>query len=138
MIVREKIEKLTRSWYGYSLFAAVVSLLSVRASGALALTIGLGLSIVFNAIALVISLAIVTFFGRKLMARSNATRMFLIVFSALFAVLGVLGTLSGAWAFLHDWSLSTVLGVVLTASATLLHARSFRVLNETAVRAYFV
>lgn len=53
-------------------------------------------------------------------------------------MLGALGVLSGAWAFLHEWSLAAILDVVLMATCTMLNARSFRVLTDTAVRSYFV
>jgi hypothetical protein len=138
MDAKQKIEGLTRSWYGYALFAAIVSVLSFRASGVFSLMFGLGISIVINAIGLVISIAIVTFLGRSLLRRSGGTRVFLVVLSALFCVLGVLGSLSSAWGFLQTWSLASLLNAVLMVSCTSLNARSFRVLTETSVRAYFV
>lgn len=138
MTPKEKLEQLTRTWYGYSVFAALVSVLSLRASGVLSLAIGLGVLIAVNAVGLVLGIAFQTWLGRKLVARSSGTRLFLVVFSGLFAVLGVLSTLTAAWAFLHEWSLAALGEVVLAAVATTLNARSFRVLNETAVRAYFV
>jgi hypothetical protein len=138
MNAKQKIEHLTRSWYGYSLFAALLSVLSLRASGVLSLAIGLGVSIVLNAIGLVLSIAIVTFLGRKLLHRSSATRVFLVVFSGLFFVLGVLGTLGAGWDVLRSWSLASLCNLVMMASCTMLNGRSFRVLTETSVRAYFV
>jgi hypothetical protein len=138
MTPRQKIEWLTRSWYGYSLFAALLSLLSIRASGVLSLAIGLGVSVVINAIVLVISIAMVTFLGRKLLHRSSGTRLFLVVVSGLFCVLGALATLSGGWDFLRSWSLASLCNVVLMASCTVLNARSLRILTDTSVRAYFV
>jgi hypothetical protein len=138
MNAKQKIEGLTRSWYGYSLVAAVLSVLSLRASGVLSLAIGLGISIVLNAIGLLISVAVVTFLGRKLVHRSSATRTFLVVFSAIFFVLGAIATVTAGWDFLTTWSLATLCNVVLMASCTLLNGRSFRVLTETSVKAYFV
>jgi len=138
MNAKQKIEQLTRSWYGYSVFAALLSVLSLRASGVLSLAIGLGLSIAMNAIGLAISIAIVTFLGRKLVHRSSATRTFLVVFSGLFCVLGALGTLGAGWQMLHEWSLASLCSLVMMAGSTTLNARSFRVLGETSVRAYFV
>jgi hypothetical protein len=138
MNAKQKIEQLTRSWYGYALFAALLSVLSIRADGVLSLMIGLGLSIVLNAVGLVLSIAFTAWLGRRLLHRSNGTRLFLVVFSGLFSVLGTLGTLSGAWAFLTSWTLASACSVVLCASCTLLNFRSFRVLTETSVRAYFV
>jgi hypothetical protein len=64
--------------------------------------------------------------------------MFLVIWSGLFFVLGILGTLSAGWDFLHTWSLAGVCNVVLMAVCTMMNGRSFRVLNETSVKAYFV
>ncbi len=138
MTPKQKIEALTRSWYGYSLFAAVLAVLSIRASGPLSLMVGLGLSIAINGVLLVLSLALVAFLGRKLLHRSNGTRVFLVVVSGLGAVLGALGTLNGAWQFLQQWSIAAALNVLLLAACTMVNARSFRTLTETGTRSYFV
>jgi hypothetical protein len=138
MTAKQKIEALTRSWYGYSVFAALVSVLAVRASGPLSLMIGLGLSVALNLVALVISVAIITFFGRKLLHKSNGTRIFLVVVSGLGTVLSVLGVTTSAWQFLHEWSLAAICSIVLGIGCVMLNARSFKVLTETGVRAYFV
>jgi hypothetical protein len=138
MTAKQKIEGLTRSWYGYSLFAAILSVLSFSASGLFALAFGLGVSVVLNAVALVLSIAVVAFLGRKLVARSSATRMFLVVVSALVSVLGALATLEGVWTFFGAWSIASACSIVMAACCTMLNVRSFRVLTETSVRAYFV
>lgn len=138
MNAKQKITQLTNSWYGYSLFAAALSVLSIRASGVLSLAIGLTFSIAINVVGLVISIAIVTFFGRKLLASSRPTRLFLVVISGLCTLFGAFGTLAAAWGFLHLWSLSALLQIVLSAAWTMMCARSFAVLGETDVRAHFV
>ena len=138
MNAKQKIEQLTRSWYGYSVFAAILSVFSLRASGVLSLAIGLGISIVANVIGLCISVAIITFLGRSLLGRSRGMRMFLVVFSGLFFVLGVLGTLGASWDLLRGPSLAGLCSVVLMAACTMMNGRSFRTLTETSVRAYFV
>ena len=160
MTPRQRIEGLTRSWYGYSVFAAMLSVLGIRASGPLSLVIGLGMSIVINTIGLVISIAVVTWLGRKLAVYHmqpeenadfalspdgrhyvlNGTKMWISnsAWADLFTVLGALGVLGGLWAFLHEWSLASILDVVLMAACTMLNARSFRVLSDTGVRSYFV
>jgi hypothetical protein len=138
MNAKQKLGHLTNSWYGYSLFAAVVSVLGIRASGLLSFAIGFGLTVAFNAVGFVISVAIVTFFGRKLLSGSGGTRLFLVVVSGLCTVLGALGTLGAAWLFLHDWSLATLLEIAASGAWTMLCARSFAVLGETDVRAHFV
>jgi hypothetical protein len=138
MTAKQKIEGLTRSWYGYSLFAAILSVLSFSASGLFALAFGLGVSIALNAVALVFSIAVVAFLGRKLVTRSSATRTFLVVVSALFSALGALATLEGVWTFFGAWSIASACSIVMAACCTMLNVRSFRVLTETSVRAYFV
>jgi hypothetical protein len=137
MNAKQKIERLTNAWYGYSVFSAVVSLFGLRASGPLAYAIGFGFSIAASVIALLVSLAIVTFFGRMLIGRSSATRTFLVFFSGLFTLLGVFGVFSSSWAFLQEWSLAALSSAVLSVAGTMMNLRSFRVLRETSVRAYF-
>jgi hypothetical protein len=135
---KQKIEGLTNSWYGYSLFAAVLGVFSVRASGPFALMIGLGMSVVINAVALVIALAIVGLLGRALVRRSSGTRSFLVFVSGLFTLLGVLATVGAGWDFLRSWSLSGVLSIVTMAACTMMNARSFNVLTDKSVKAYCV
>jgi hypothetical protein len=137
MNARQKIERLTNSWYGYALFTAVLSVFSVRASGIFSLAIGLGMTLVMNAIALVISIAFITFFGRGLIGKSAGMRRFLVFMSGLFTLLGVLGTLAAGWDFLRDWSIAGLLSIVASAACTVMNARSYNVLTQTSVKAYF-
>jgi len=138
MNAKQKLEKLTNAWYGYALFTCVLSFFSIRASGMLAFAIGLGFTVVVSAIGLVISIAITTFFGRALIRRSAGTRAFLVFVSGLCTLLGVLGTLAAGWGFLTHWSIANLLTIVTAAAWTMMNARSFNVLTETGVRAYFV
>jgi hypothetical protein len=138
MTARQKLQTLSNSWYGYALFCALVSLFQIRATGILSMAIGLTLSLVLNAVMLVISLALVTFFARKLLARSSATRAFLVFVSGLCTVLGVLGTAGAAWAFLGHWSFAGIVSIALGAISVWMNARSFGVLTTRDVKAYFI
>ena len=74
MTARDKIEKLTNSWYGFALLSAAWSLFQN----------GIGVfSVVGGAISLVFSLALTYFIGKRLLARSSLTRTFLLVVSVL-------------------------------------------------------
>jgi len=107
------------------LFAAILSVLSFSTSGLFALAFGLGVSIGVNAVALVFSIAVVAFLGRKLVARSSATRTFLVVVSALFSVLGVLATLDGVWTFFGAWAIASACSIVMAGCCAMLNVRSF-------------
>jgi amino acid transporter len=61
-----------------------------------------------------------------------------VVVSALFSVLGVLATLDGVWTFFGAWSIASACSIVMAGCCAMLNVRSFRVLTETSVRAYFV
>ncbi len=137
MTAKQKLETLTHGWYGYAVFAALVSVFQLRASGLVAMAFGLVLSVALNLVALVISFAIIAFFGRSLARRSSGTRAFLVVASAIFTLLGVLGTLAAGWDFLRHWSLAHLAAVVLSGACTMMNARSFNVLTDRAVKAYF-
>jgi hypothetical protein len=138
MSPERKIETLTRAWYGYAFFAAVLSVFSLRANGLLGYMLGLPFAAAINFVVFLISCAITGFFGRRLMAKSNGTRRFLVFVSALFTLLGVLSTLTGSWAFLTQWSLASLVTAILAGTSTVMNARSYNVLTETSVRAYFV
>lgn len=137
MQAKQKLEGLTNAWYGYALFTAVISIFSLRANGVFAMAVGLAMTIVLNAIVLAISIAIITFLGRALVGRSSATRTFLVVVSAIFTLLGILGTVSAAWDFLRYWSIPHLLSIVLAACSTFMNARSFNVLMDRSVKSYF-
>jgi hypothetical protein len=133
---KKTIQGLTNAWYGYSVFATLSSVLGIRAYGIVAATFALSIWAVFAAIGFVISLVFVTFFSRKLLARSNATRLFLFVISGLLALLGGLSALNAAWAFLHFWTLSLLVHMALAIVYAWMCGRSFTALGGESVRAY--
>jgi predicted RND superfamily exporter protein len=134
MNAKQKIERLTSGWYGYAVFATGLSIVGLLGSGMVSMAVGL----VFNAVGLVLSLALTAFLGRKLVRKSSGTRKLLVVLSAVVCVFGVLATVGAAWDMLQERSIASLCTVVIMASCTMLNGRSFRVLRETSVRAYFV
>ena len=140
MNAKQKIEGLTRSWYGYSVFAALLSDTEpARLERPFAPPSAWEFSIVLNAIVLVVADRVPDLprtQAREPGERDAHPRDLL---GRLFCVLGTLSTLTAGRGFLHEWSLATVQRIVLRrTSSTMLNARSFRVLTETSVRAYFV
>jgi hypothetical protein len=137
MTAKQDLENLSHSWYGYVVCAALFSVFGLRASGIFTFAIGLSIWMVINAFMLVVALAVVTFLSRRLLARSSGTRVFLIVVSALFAVLGTLTFLDEGRMFLSYWSLSLLLRMAATAVGVMMNARSFAILMRPNVRRYF-
>ena len=137
MTAKEKLENLSHSWLGYAVCSALFSVFGLRASGIISFAVGFSIWAVVNAVFLAITLGMMLFFSRKLMARSSATRSFLIVASGLFTVLGALSLASQGRMFLHYWTLGSVVQIALTGVSIAMNARSFAVLNSSKVRAYF-
>jgi hypothetical protein len=125
MTAQKKLEQLTDSWYGFTFFAAIISLLSN----------GIGIfTLIFTIGSTLFSLFINYLIGRSLQKRNGLTRVVLIVLSACFGVLGVL-KLGGA--FLGDWSFGGLLQIVLAVAGIVMNVRSFRVLTDRTVKTYF-
>jgi hypothetical protein len=128
MTAKQKIETLTNSWYGYVLFTSAVALVER----------GLGVfSILTTAVAVLFNLFIVWYLGRKLLHKSSLTRVLLVLLSGIMMVLGAIGTAKIGWAFLHEWSLSLLVGIFFGGASVVMNARSFRVLTDSQVKAYF-
>jgi hypothetical protein len=128
MTAREKIQGLTNAWYGFAVFAALISLLQN----------GLGFfSLVGAVIGLAFSLTITFFLGRGLLARSSLLRIILVCLAAVFGLLGVLAVAKLAWLVVTTWHLSMIWTLVLTVGSVLMNYRSFRVLTDSTVKAYF-
>ena len=128
MSAREKIEGLTNTWYAYGPIAGLMSLMQN----------GIGFfSILIAGGSTLFSFVLTYFFGKRLLAKSGLTRMFLLVVSAIAMCLGTLGTARLGWAFLHDWSMTLLVQAVFTGSSAYMNIRSFRVLTDSSVKAYF-
>ena len=128
MTGREKIEGLTNSWYGFGLVAGLASLLQG----------GFGFfSLLSTAAGVLFSFVLTWFFGRRLLAKSSVTRLFLLVVSGISVCLATLGTARLGWAFLNDWSIALLVQTVFTGSSAYINFRSVRVLTDSSVKAYF-
>jgi hypothetical protein len=128
MTARQKIENLTNSWYGFDVFLAVVALLKN----------GIGLFSLFTgAVGLLFSFLVTWFLGRRLIAKSSLWRLVMMVFSVVTVVASSIGTAKMAMAFMSDWSLSLLVQIGVGVVTVVMNAKSFRVLTDSSVRAYF-
>ena len=125
---KEKIEGLTNSWYGYAVFGALLSLWNN----------GIGFfSLIGTAGSFLFSIILTWFIGRRLLARSSLTRVLLIALTAISSVLGSVAVAKMGYTFFQTWSLSVILYAGLTAVGVYMNARSFKVLTDKSVKAYF-
>lgn len=128
MTAREKIEKLTEGWYGFTLFAGVATLLQN----------GFGFfSLLFGAGSMLFSFFITFLVGRWLLSKSSIARFVVLCFSALGLVAGSLGTLQTGGQLLSDWSFGLILQLAVIVGAVLMNLRSLRTLTDSSVKAYF-
>ncbi len=127
MSARQKIEELTNAWYGFAVFAAIVSVVQN----------GIGIfSLFFTVVSTVFSFVLTWFLGRRLLARSSLTRMVLLVLSTLSACFGVLAVGKLALAFFGSWSFGLLFTIVLSAGSVMMNVRSLRVLTDSSVKSY--
>jgi len=134
---KQKLEKLSHTWYGYAVCATLFSVFGLRASGLVSLAIGFAVWAIICAVGLVISLGMMAFFSSRLQAGSSAMRSFLLFTSGLFSVLGVLSFVSEARMFFDWWELSMILQMAATGVSVWMYARSFAILMDKDVRAHF-
>jgi hypothetical protein len=126
---KDKLRGLVNAWYGFGLFVGIANLVMN----------GIGIfSIVGAGIATVVSLAMTAIIGKLLLGRSSAARVVLVVLSAIGVVGGVLcagGALINVFRGAPIWS-ACVMSIMMVASASI-NLRSFRVLTDPSVKAYF-
>lgn len=128
MTAKERIEKLTDTWYGYTLFANAVTLV----------VNGIGFfSVAFTAASTLFSLFVTFLVGRWLLGRSSLGRFVILCLSSIGLVTGALATLKFGAAFLSDWSLALLAHTVVIAAGVLVNLRSIRTLTDSSVKAYF-
>jgi hypothetical protein len=151
MTARQRIEELTYTWYGFTVFAAVASIVQAALwplsasllfspiklalaflGSAFSVLLAIGLNVVF----LVVNVLIVRAFGRALLGRSAITRVFLVLASAVLAVLHAWSGLQQLWNGVSHLSVAPLVGALVAAVAVALYLRSFRVLSHPDVRAY--
>jgi hypothetical protein len=128
MNAKQKIENLTHTWYGFTVFMGAVQLL----------VNGLGVfSILSAAFSTVFSLVVSFAFGRLLLGKSSLTRVLLVAFSAIGTILGVLGAGRMIYEFFGDWSFSLLGYAALALAGVSVNVKSFRVLTDDTVKAHF-
>jgi hypothetical protein len=129
MSAKEKIRGLTTAWYGFSLFVGLANLAMN----------GIGIfSLVGAAIATVFGITMSWVIGRFLLARSSFVRVVIVVLSVvgmIASVLGAGGSLLSVFRGAPLWT-SLVMSVLMLANASM-NLRSFRVLTDDDVKAYF-
>ncbi len=125
---KEKIEKLTHSWYGFAIFAAVASIFMN----------GIGIfSIIGAVISTFVSFVLTFLFGRWLLGKSSFTRYFLIVVSGLVSILGILGVGQALYTFFTEWTFGILLNFALASVSIYMNVKYFSVLTDKSVKAYF-
>lgn len=129
MTARQKIENLTHAWYGYVTFSAIASLFANGIPGLF--------SILWSAMGLAVSLIFVWFIGRRLLNKGSLTRALLLLVTGLGTLFQTYGVGKMALAFVRTWELSMLGAAVFLGVSVYMHARSFRVLTDSSVRAYF-
>jgi len=124
---KAKIEGLTNAWYGFAVFSAIFSLV----------TNGIGVfSIVSTALSLFVSFLVIFFLGRRLIKKSNLTRMVLLLVSGLLSILGGVAAVKTSMTFVQTWQFSLLFTVGYSAISTWMYGRSFRVLMDGSVKQY--
>ena len=128
MTATQKIEGLTNSWYGYAVFGALLSLWNN----------GIGFfSLIGTAGSFLFSIFLTWFIGRRLLAKSSLTQLILLVVTGISSIMGSVTAAKMGWTFIHTWSLSVFLYTALVAIGVYMNARSFKVLTDKSVKAYF-
>ncbi len=148
MTARQRLERLSYTWYGFIVFAAACSVMKAALfpfggglfSSLLAL-LGLGfgvvLAIVLNAFCAAIGLLVTFLVHRALLGRSSFVRVVLLFLSPTLAILGTLSGLKLAWAGISHFSPSSLVDAMVAGVAVVLYIRSFKVLSNPQVGAYF-
>jgi len=127
MTAREKIERLTNSWYGYNLVIGVISLLWG----------GIGIfSIVWTALSLAFTFTVTYIIGRKLLNRSSLTRSILLVISTVASLLLTVGLVFRVLNF--ELSFAFAMQTAFAVTSLSMHVKSLRVLTDKSVKSYFV
>ena len=124
----QKIDGLINSWYGYAVFGAALGLWNE----------GIGLWSLFTTGAgFLFSVLLIWFIGNRLKNKSSLTRFILVVGSGVLGMLGAVGVAKMGWSFIHTFSLSTLFYAGIAAVSVFMNAKSFGVLTDKSVKAYF-
>ncbi|WP_394828208.1 hypothetical protein [Pendulispora albinea] len=128
MTARQKIEALTNSWYGFTAFSALFAILEK----------GLGFfTLAWGFICFLASLTFVFFIGRRLLAKGAVTRFILLIWSGCGTLFGTIAAGKLVLSFFGELSFAALLAAGMAVATAYMHVRSFRVLTDSSVRAYF-
>ncbi len=87
-------------------------------------------------LSLFVSFLVIFFLGRRLIKKSNLTRMVLLLVSGLLSILGGVAAVKTSMTFVQTWQFSLLFTVGYSAISTWMYGRSFRVLMDGSVKQY--
>jgi hypothetical protein len=129
MTARQKIENLTHAWYGYITLSAVAGLFMDGIPGLI--------RIFFTVMSVGFWLFVAWFLGRRLLHKGSLTRAILLVGNGLLALSEGWGIAKTALLFVRTWEFGLLAAMTFLGVSVYMHARTFRVLTDSSVRAYF-
>jgi hypothetical protein len=127
---KAKLEALTNAWYGYTLFAALVNIVSAFLGGGIFGFVAIPFVIFFSLFSLFVAWAI----GKLLIKRSGLTRFVVLVLSPLGLLIGTLSM----WRFITGpWSLSGMVSALVLVCGMWMQLRTLKTLLDRSVKNYF-
>lgn len=128
---KAKLEALTNAWYGYTLFAALVNIVSAFFGWGFFAFVGVAIALFVSCFMFFLAWAI----GKLLIKRSGVTRFIVLLFSGLgvflFGPIAIWRLVSG------PWSLSTMASGAVTVCALWMQLRTLKTLTDRSVKSYF-
>jgi len=128
MSAKEKLQALTTAWYGFALFVGIADIVM---NGLGVLSIGLA------TVATVFGVFVTWVLGRLLVGKSSVMRVVLVVLSAIGVVAGVVGAGASLLNVFSGQALREIVMAVIGIASASMNVRSFRVLTDRSVKAYF-
>ncbi|NUO53991.1 MAG: hypothetical protein HOV80_34535 [Polyangiaceae bacterium] len=127
---KAKLEALTNAWYGYTLFAALVNIVSAFLGGGIFGFVAVPFVIFFSLFSLFVAWAI----GKLLIKRSGLTRFIVLVFSGIGLLFGGLAM----WKFVTGpWSFSGIVSAFVMGCGLWMQLRTLKTLTDRSVKNYF-
>ena len=128
MTATQKIDGLVNSWYGYAVFTSALALWDR----------GIGVfSFIVTLIGFSFSVLVAWFFGNRLKAKSSLWRALLLIGSSLSILFGAWKSVSMGMSLFSSFSLTTLFALGIAAIGTTMSLKTFRVLTDSSVKAYF-
>jgi len=121
---KERIESLTASWYGFSVFTAFLGWLD-------------GGSLLWSGLGLCFSFFITFLIGNRLLAKSGFVRLVMLAASLLASAFAASATVKLTGNLLSSFHFGTLLELGVSVTWLGMNIQSFRVLTDKSVKAYF-